>query len=1014
MIATMATRLVSPITIGRRTELDAALGVLDAAIAGSVTHLLITGEAGVGKTRLVGELAAAATARGVRVLRGSCASVGDQGLPYGPIVEILAEVARGTEPDELLTLVGTSGADLARLVPALDPSSSAAHVQREFLQARLLDALAGLLRRLSESAPVLVIVEDVHWADPATRETLGFLVRTLRTEPVVVAMTLRSDELHRRHPAMPWISELERTGRVSRIDLARLDADETAAMLASITGEAPSAMVASRFHRRSDGNPFFIEELVLAETGQGSARLPSTLQEILATRLGALSEPARSVVGIVAAAGRRIDHDLLAQAADRLDVDDLDAALRDAIASQILVVDADTAEAEGYAFRHALLAEVAYDDLLPGERRRLHRACAEALAARPTPTGAPAAAHWAELAHHWAHAHEPVNAFTASLEAAAAAEATYAFEASLRQYERAIDLWTSVPDPEGLAGADQAEILLRAAQMAHLAALGGRCVALRREAIAVVGEGAGPVRLAVMHEALGRALWANGDSAESLAEYELAVAAMPAEPPTAERARVLSGYGQMLMLLDRWQESAALCEEAIAIAQLVGAREAEGHARNTLGLDIAAQGRCEEAIASLELALAIAREVGNVDDIGRAHVNLSEAMLFCGFPRDAADAVERGIVEADAIGISGSYGSVIRHNGIQVNFDLGRWETAARLAADSLTSGPVGEINPDRYRISRWVPLIVATGEFELAGTQLDRLAELLDGVPVEAQFSGNFHAATAELALWEGRPADALDEIERGLERIGDQGWLWFNARLHRIGARAAADVAEQARSRRDRPAVDAALRRGEALRAARHEILARMLEHEHGRQAAMTIAEGALADAEDTRLRGSSDAGAWAAARESWAKVMRPYLEAYAAWREGEAYLVDGDRAAAATALRSAHSTASGLGARPLREAIESLAKRARIDLVTTPTAGGGTAAPADPFGLTKREREVLALVALGRTNRQIADELFISENTAGVHVSNILGKLGVASRTEAAAVAVRLDLAAATVAE
>ena len=273
MIATMATRLVSPITIGRRTELDAALGVLDAAVAGSVTHLLITGEAGVGKTRLVGELAVAATARGVRVLRGSCASVGDQGLPYGPIVEILAEVARGTEPDELLALVGTSGPDLARLVPALDPSSSAAHVQREFLQARLLDALAGLLRRLSESAPVLVIVEDVHWADPATRETLGFLVRSLRTEPVVVAMTLRSDELHRRHPAMPWISELERTGRVSRIDLARLDADETAAMLASITGEAPSAMVASRFHRRSDGNPFFIEELVLAETGQGSARL---------------------------------------------------------------------------------------------------------------------------------------------------------------------------------------------------------------------------------------------------------------------------------------------------------------------------------------------------------------------------------------------------------------------------------------------------------------------------------------------------------------------------------------------------------------------------------------------------------------------------------------------------------------------------------------------------------------------------------------------------------------------
>ena len=723
MIATMATRLVSPITIGRRTELDAALGVLDAAVEGSVTHLLITGEAGVGKTRLVGELAVAATARGVRVLRGSCASVGDQGLPYGPIVEILAEIARGTEPDELRALVGTSGPDLARLVPALDPSSSAAHVQREFLQARLLDALAGLLRRLSESAPVLVIVEDVHWADPATRETLGFLVRSLRTEPVVVAMTLRSDELHRRHPAMPWISELERTGRVSRIDLARLDADETAAMLASITGEAPSAMVASRFHRRSDGNPFFIEELRAGRrpgrgapasrrrcrrsSPRGSGRCPSPPDPWWA------SWPPPVAASITTSSPRP-------PIAWTSTTSTPPSAMRSRARSWSSTPT--PPQAEGYAFRHALLAEVAYDDLLPGERRRLHRACAEALAARPTPTGAPAAAHWAELAHHWAHAHEPVHAFTASLEAAAAAEATYAFEASLHQYERVIDLWTSVPDPEGLAGADQAEILLRAARMAHLAALGGRCVALRREAIAVVGEDEGPVRLAVMHEALGRALWANGDSAESLVEYELAVAAMPAEPPTAERARVLSGYGQMLMLLDRWQESAELCEEAIAIAQLVGAREAEGHARNTLGLDIAAQGRCEEAIASLELALAIAREVGNVDDIGRAHVNLSEAMLFCGFPRDAADAVERGIVEADAIGISGSYGSVIRHNGIQVNFDLGRWETAARLAADSLSSGPVGEINPDRYRISRWVPLIVATGEFDLARTQLDRL----------------------------------------------------------------------------------------------------------------------------------------------------------------------------------------------------------------------------------------------------------------------------------------------------
>ena len=401
-------------------------------------------------------------------------------------------------------------------------------------------------------------------------------------------------------------------------------------MLAAITGEEPSPAAATRFYRRSDGNPFFVEELLLAETGQTSARLPSTLREILATRLAALTEPAHAVVAVVAVAGRRIDHDLLEQVAGRLGEAELDAALRDAIASQILVVDAERTNAEGYAFRHALLAEVAYDDLLPGERRRLHRACAEALAARPAPTGAPAAAHWAQLAHHWANAHEPIEAFEASINAASAAEATYAFEAALRQYERALDLWATVPQPERLAGADQAEIVSRAALMAHLAALVGRAVALRRQAITVVDAGVGPVRLAVMHEALGRALWAAGDSAQALIQSERAVALMPTDPPTAARARVLSGYGQMLMLLDRWQESATLCQEAIAIAIDVGAKEPEGHARNTLGLDLAAAGRCEEAVASLELALAIAIEVGNIDDIGRAHVNLSEAMTFCG------------------------------------------------------------------------------------------------------------------------------------------------------------------------------------------------------------------------------------------------------------------------------------------------------------------------------------------------------------------------------------------------
>jgi DNA-binding CsgD family transcriptional regulator len=551
--------------------------------------------------------------------------------------------------------------------------------------------------------------------------------------------------------------------------------------------------------------------------------------------------------------------------------------------------------------------------------------------------------------------------------------------------------------------------------MANLGGAPARNVALRREAIASLDPSASPIRAALMHERYGRALWAQGESAASLAEYERAVAIMPADPPSAERARVLAGYGQILMLLDKWQASRDLCQEAIDIALQVGAREAEGHARNTLGLDLAAQGDCERAVAELESALAIAIEVGNIDDIGRAHVNLSEALSFCGLGERSAAAVDRGIEAADRYGIASSYGAYIRHNGILVNFELGRWDRAAALAAESADILPVGTVTADRYRISRWVPLLVASGDADVAHAQLDRLRDLLDGVPLEAQFSGNYYAAAAELALWEGRPSDAVSIAEDGLARLGDGGWRWYNTRLLRVAAWAAADAAEVARARRDRTGPDHAVERGEALSAERDRQLTATLDVELGLQAENTKAERATADAEDTRLHGDTDVAAWTAARERWSTLDRPYLLAYTGWREGQALLAAGDKPAAILALRRADAIATSLGAHPLADAIASLARRARIDLPDPAMDGSpeasatsaARAAPPDPFGLTRREREVLGLVALGRTNRQIAEELFISENTAGVHVSNILGKLGVASRTEAAAIAVRLDM-------
>ncbi len=1009
MIAGMPGRLVSPITVGRGAELEIATRALDAVLDGHPGHLLVAGEAGVGKSRYVSDVTALAEERGMLVLRGSCANVGEGGLPYAPVVEILRELALGLDPDELAAVVGPSAPDLVRLVPALSPVTAAAPVQQQWLQVRVLEALLGLLHRLAERRPVVVVVEDLHWADPATRETVAFLVRGLRSQRVLLLLTFRSDELHRRHPLLPWLAELDRTGLVTRVDLVRLDAAGVRELLGAILGGQPDDDLVRRVHARSDGNPFFAEELLaVGQDGAGRGGLSATLEEVLLARIAVVPEDAQPILAAAAVAGRRIDHDLLAEVVG-LPEAQLRDGLRAAIASSVLVAESGP-DGDGYAFRHALYQEVVYEDLLPGERRQLHRQYAEELGHHRSAAGGETAARWAEIAYHWLNAHDDPRAFTASLRAAEAAAQTFAFEAALHRYEDALGLWASIPEAESVAGMDHAELLTRASEAANLAGLNTRNVTLRREALAVLDPSADPVRVAVMHEQLGRALWAHGESADALAENEHAVRIMPVEPPSAERARVLSGYGQVQMLLDRWQASSDLCEEAIAIARQVGAREAEGHAMNTLGLDRAGQGRCDEAIALLEEALGIAIEVGNVDDIGRAHVNLSEALNYCGLTERAAEAVEAGIRAADAYGIGVSYGAYIRHNGIAINFDLGRWDEASRLEAQSRELTFVGTANADRYRISRWVPLIVAQGDFELAATQLERLRDLLEGEPVETQFSGNLHLATAELALWQGRPVEALAEIELGRERMGDTGWRWYSTRLLRLGARAAADAAELARARRD-PAGEAdADAKGEALRVAREGLFAVLARDETGPQHAETLAEIGTAEADDRRREGIADPPAWRLARDRWAALGRPYPLAYCAWHEAEAHLGAGDRVEAAAALRLAFATASELGARPLREAIEALGRRARIDLAAKPAAATGD----DPFGLTRREREVLALVAQGRTNRQIADELFISENTAGVHVSNILGKLEVASRTEAAAVAVRLDLDTPTAAQ
>ncbi len=681
----------------------------------------------------------------------------------------------------------------------------------------------------------------------------------METDAVLLLMTFRDDELHRRHPLVPWLAELERSGRVERTVVSRLGSAETAELLASILGETPSAELAARVHRRSDGNPFFVEELVGAGA-RAAGPIPPTLREVLLSRIVDLPEPAQAVVHVAAVAGRRVDHDLLALVAG-MDEDALIAALRIAVGSQVLVsASVDDAHDGDYAFRHALLQEAAYDDLLPGERQRIHRAFGDALTARGPGSGAPAAGHWAELAWHWTAARDLPNAFEASVRAADAATRAYAFADAQRHGERALELWPAVPDAEARAGIDKAELLDRVAQAAWLSSDSRRAVAHRKAAIIAL-EGAAPLRQGIAQERLGRALWYNGEAVAALEAHEHAIALIPEEPATPELARVLAGYGQILMLLDHWREATEVLTRAVELARQTGARQAEGHARNTLGVCLAVEGRAAEGYASLEAALAIAHELAHPDDIGRAYVNLSDAKRYAGDPAAGLEVVRRGIVAAQEFGLDRTYSYFIRSNGIQSAYELDAWDEAAVLAADSVGAGPDGRVQR-RYGLANWLPLIVSQGD-PRATEGIADLQLVLRGGPVEGQFHVPLRLAQAEHALWAGDPVAAIDAIRRSREELGTPGTRWYEIRLLRVGMRAAAEAAEVARARRDPAAESAAVAVGNDAWAALEVVIARAREVLRGlaldeAEAELDLADG-RADARRglERCRGMADGG-------------------------------------------------------------------------------------------------------------------------------------------------------------
>jgi DNA-binding CsgD family transcriptional regulator/tetratricopeptide (TPR) repeat protein len=997
----MSVSVVSPVFIGRRREMASLSVPLERTQDGEPAVALVGGEAGVGKTRLVGELAGAASAAGFRVLTGQCIELGEEGLPLAPLVDALRSLARAMPGDELAELLGPAGPGLARLLPELAPSAIPA--PDEGLQAsQLLELVLGLLVRLSAAGPVLFTIEDLHWADQSTLDLAAFLVRALRAVPVLLAITYRSDELQRRHPLRPLLSSWERLRSVHHIELRRFGRDEVAAQLAAILGGEPTPGVVDEVFDRSGGNAYLVEEIAgVVRDGGDPGDLPPSLRDVLLSRVDTVSPAAQRLLRTASVSGREVPDRLLAQVAG-MGEEELFVALRESVDSHLLLVDH---TGHSYAFRHALTRDAVYDDILPGERGRLHAAYGEALERDRTLVGDPAAVP-ALLAHHWYAALDLPRALPAAIEAAAGATASYAPAEALRHLERALEIWPRVADAAQRTGLDLVEVNRLAVEAAYRTGAVGRSMSMLDALLAGLPKDFDPERRALLLERRGHALLDVSPS-EAVAVLREALALLPPEPATRARATVLATLSRALVHAADMEAVTETARQTVTAARAAGAKEAEAHAFLTLGTAASYLGRADDGLGFLRESLRLALSIDAPMTTMIGYINMSDVLEFLGRHEEAAQTAAEGLDLARRTGLTRSEGVYLTMNQAESLLRSGHWAQADRVLGEGLALLPEGVFASG---LELWqAELAAMRGQLDAADAVL-RSARRGLGDTADTQFLQSMNYIGALIALDRGDRPGVRDSVAAGLEG-GPTTWgSRYTWPLLWLGARAEADEATLARDRRAE-VPEVSRQRGAELAALAEGLSA---------PSPATLGYRALTAAEQARAAGAGGPGPWAAAAAAWRAAREPYPLAYTLLRLAEAYMAADDRVCAAAAVQEAYATADLLGARPLAAEAAALARRARLTLVpvtadgerTAAAAGGSACEPAVDelarFGLTDREREVLLLLAAGRSNPEIAKALFISAKTASVHVSNILAKLGVSRRVEAASIAHRLGVA------
>ena len=992
----MRPRLTSSHLVGRVGELAELELAWREAVARRPALVLLGGESGVGKTRLVGEFEQRLADEDALVLRGEGVQQGETELPYAPLLSALRPLARARHP-ALASLGAGTRAQLAALLPALDDGRPRSDALDPSAQLRLFEALLELLDVLSDGRPLALVLEDVHWADRSTRTFVGFLARSLRRERVLLLLTFRTDELHRRHPLRPLLSELERLERTRRVDLGRFDRAELVEALTDILGDAPSDELAERLFTRSEGNPLYIEELLAAGLdGRGAA--PQSLRDAFMLRIERLSPDTQRAARAIATGGR-LDEATIADVTG-IDRPALNLALREAVAEQVLVAGDDGR----LGFRHALLREALYDDLLPGERGELHLALAQALEHQEGEGGEVQRA--ALIAGHYQAAGDQPSALRASVQAALAARCVHAYGETADLAERTLELWPRVPEPERVAGISHVDALVLAAGAHGFAGDRNRGETLLRAALEELDADEDPRTYSWVLSRLARTLWALNRGLEGIEMAQRALAMLPAGEASRERAFLLAWLARTRVLRGRYRDAVREGEEALAAAVAAGETEAEGETLNTLGMAHGALGDVDAGVGYLRRAIAIARENDDADSLATAYANLADMLNLAGRTREALEIAQEGLSETPRM--LGRAREWMLLTASELAFEAGDWKLAgARLGPPM--SQLIGVLLI--FRRLREAELALGLGEAERAEECLNEIRPLVE-VSSEPQWIGLLGSLLGELRRRRRDLPGAREAVDRALDRIElctDD--VMRIARVSAIGVRVEADFAQRARDLREKPDARAAI--------ARARIHMQRLEAAAQEGGPVESAWRALGAAELTRARGRSDPARWTAAAREWDAVARPYPAALAQWRAAEAYVEAGDRVAAEEAACVGLAGARALGSRWLAGEIEALGERARLDLAagaagaadSTDGNGAGSAPGApepDPFGLTARERQVLALIAEGATNRQIGAALYMAEKTASVHVSRILRKLDVSSRTQAAAVAHRMHLA------